>query len=54
MKPVFLVYSEVTEEKLEFAKQIGVTGIIAHTLKLPGDSCWDGGEGAPAKWQYKD
>jgi len=44
MKPVFLVYSEVTEEKLEFAKQIGVTGIIAHTLKLPGDSCWEFGD----------
>ena len=41
MKPVFLVYSEVTEERLEFAKQIGVTGIIVHTPKLPGDGYWE-------------
>ncbi len=44
MKPVFLVYSEVTEEKLEFAKQIGVTGIILHTPELPGDGYWEFGD----------
>ncbi len=41
MKPAFLVYSEVTEEKLEFAKQIGVTGIIVHTPELPGGGYWE-------------
>lgn len=41
MKPVFGAIHEVTEEKLEFAKQIGVTGIIVHTPELPGDGYWE-------------
>ena len=34
----------MTEEKLEFAKQIGVTGIILHTPELPGDGYWEFGD----------
>ena len=40
MKPVFAI-GEVTEEKLEFANQIGVTGIMAHTPQLPGDGYFE-------------
>ena len=37
MKPAFGAIHEVAEEKLNFAKQIGVTGIIVRTPDLPGD-----------------
>ena len=41
MKPVFGAIHEVTEETLEFAKQIGVTGIIVHSPDLAGDGYWE-------------
>ena len=41
MKPVFGAIHEVTEEKLKFAKQMGVTGIIVHSPELPGDGYWE-------------
>lgn len=41
MKPVFGAIHEVTEEKLKFAKQIGVTGIIVHSPELFGDGYWE-------------
>ena len=33
-------FNELTEEKLRFASQIGVTGIQMNNPKLPGDSRW--------------
>ncbi len=44
MKPVFGAIHEVTEEKLEFAKQIGVTGVIVGSSELPGDGYWEFGD----------
>ena len=41
MKPVFSAIHEVTEEKLEFAKQIGVTGITVHSPELFGDGYFE-------------
>ncbi len=44
MKPVFGQIGEVTEEILEFAKQIGVTGIAVYTPQLPCDGYWEFGD----------
>ena len=41
MKPVFGAIRQVTEERLRFAKQIGVTGIIVGAPELPGDGYWE-------------
>lgn len=37
-------FSELTEEKLRFAAQIGVTGVQMNTPRLPGDSRWETGD----------
>lgn len=34
-------FSELTEEKLRFAAQIGVTGVQMNTPRLPGDARWE-------------
>ena len=34
-------FNELTEEKLRFAAQIGVTGVQMNTPKLPGDTHWE-------------
>jgi mannonate dehydratase len=34
-------FNELTDEKLKFAKQIGVGGIQMNTPKLPGDAFWE-------------
>ena len=31
---------EVDDERLQFARQLGVENIIVHTPELPGDGCW--------------
>ena len=41
MKPVIGAIHEVTEEKLEFARQLGATGIIVHSPELSGDGYWE-------------
>ena len=37
-------FSELTEEKLRFAAQIGVAGVQLNTPRLPGDSRWEAGD----------
>jgi len=41
LRTAFVVNHEVTEEKLEFVKQMGVSGVIVHFLEAPGDGYWE-------------
>jgi mannonate dehydratase len=34
-------FNELSDERLRFAKQIGVTGVLLNTPKLPGDKRWE-------------